>query len=124
VLEGSAGPEALADALEAHGLEFITVIGLRLSCEESSEATLRARKACRLIDQYCESRRLVAAVAATGPFVYLLIVDRSEKARPKIASLARDVIERCIDTTHATVTAGIGSTCRGLELASQSRVDR
>jgi hypothetical protein len=123
VLEGSTGPEALADALEAHGPDFITVIGIRLSCEESSEATLRTRKACRLIDQYCESRRLVAAVAVTGPVIYLLTVDGSEKARPKIASLARDVIDRCIDTAHARVTAGIGSTYRGLELAGQSRVE-
>jgi hypothetical protein len=123
VLEGSTGPEALADALEAHGPAFITVIGLRLSCDDSSEVTLRARKACRLIDQYCESRRLLAAVAATGPVVYLLTVDRSEKARPKIASLARDVIERCLDTTHASVAAGIGSTRLGLQLAGQSRVE-
>jgi sugar diacid utilization regulator len=111
----------LAEALDVPIDAFVTVIGFRLPVAAATELTVAARRACRLLDLYCESTRRRGSAVAVGPVVYLLLADDSEPSPDRIEALAQEVLGA--DMLPKGTTAGIGSSLQGLSAVPASRTE-
>jgi DNA-binding PucR family transcriptional regulator len=121
ILDGQAVAPILAEALEVPIDAYVTVIGFRLPSAPATELTVTARRACRLLDLYCESTRRRGSAVAVGPVVYLLLADDSEPSSDRIEALVRDVLHS--DMLPKATTAGIGSSLQGLTGVPASRTE-
>lgn len=114
LLEGNAVAPLLADALGAKGEFHATVVLFRLPDGPQTEVAVAGRRACRLIDLYCESTRRRAATVALGRDVHLLLVDASPPAPDRLEATAQEVLGERGDMLPPGTLAGIGSSFAGL----------
>lgn len=121
VLEGTSGPELLADAFDVNVDAFVTVLAFRLGASEPEDQAIRTQRATDLVALYCESFRRKAACIAVGPVVYALMPETAPPDRSRLVALASDIIDRLRGPLGTEVTAGIGSTLQGLENVPAAR---
>jgi GAF domain-containing protein len=123
MLDGHAVGRLLADALEADDTEHMTVIGFRLPRESIPDLAVQGRRACRLLDLYCESTRRRGSSVAVGQVVYLLLVDPRPPALERLEALAHEVASKEGQMLPAGTIVGIGSSYAGFASVPASRVE-
>lgn len=126
LLDGHAVGPLLAEALQADEQAYVTVIAFRLPPGPVSQAAVQGRRACRLLDLFCESTRRRGAAVAVGPVVYLLLVDDAPPPIERLAAVAEELTAPAGHMLPAGTLAAIGSTYQGLKStpASRSESDR
>lgn len=120
LLEGNAVAPLLADALGVKGEGFATVVLFRLPEGAQTEVAVAARRACRLLDLYCESTRRRGATVAVGRDVHLLLVDASPPAPDRLEAIAQEILGERGDMLPSGTLAGIGSPLAGVAQAPAS----
>jgi hypothetical protein len=123
MLDGHAVGRLLADALEADETEHVTVIGFKLPPESVPDLAVQGRRACRLLDLYCESTRRRGSSVAVGQVVYLLLVDAAPPAIDRLEALASEVAGRDGQMLRRGTIAGIGSSYAGFSSVPASRIE-
>jgi hypothetical protein len=122
LLDGHAVEPLLAESLGAHPEAFATVIAFRLPDAEPGEAAAGGRRACRLLDLYCESTRRRGSAVAVGPVVYLLLADETAPLAERLEAMAREMVCEPGHMLPAGTVAAIGPSVRGLESVARSRL--
>lgn len=121
LLEGNAVAPLLAEALDVKPGCSAAVIMFRLPQGSQTEVAVQARRACRLLDLYCESTRRRSASAAIGRDVHLLLVDATGPAVERLEAVALEILGDRGDMLPPGTFAGVGSVFEGLDAAGQSR---
>jgi len=121
MLDGQAVAEALAESLDTRADCYVKVVAFRLPSASVTELAVQARRACRLLDLYCESTRRKGSAVATGPLVYLLLVDEARPVAERVDALAREMVGERGELLPVGTMAGIGSTLVGLANVPESR---
>jgi GAF domain-containing protein len=123
MLDGHAVGRLLAASLDADETEHVTVVGFRLPPESMPDLAVQGRRACRLLDMYCESTRRRGSSVAVGQVVYLLLVDPTPPAVERLEALASEVAGKEGQMLPAGTIAGIGSTYAGFSCVPASRIE-
>ncbi|HET6873799.1 MAG TPA: helix-turn-helix domain-containing protein [Acidimicrobiales bacterium] len=122
LLDGHAVEPLLAESLGAHPEAFATVIAFRLPDSDPGEAAASGRRACRLLDLYCESTRRRGSAVAVGPVVYLLLADETAPLAERLEAMAREMVCEPGHMLPAGTVAAVGPSVRGLESVARSRL--
>ena len=123
MLDGHGAPQLLAEALGADRRATVTVIGFKLPAAPVTDLAVQGRRACRLLDLYCESARRRGSSVAIGPVVYFLLVDDSPPSPARLEALAREMTAGDGHMLPAGTVAGIGSSLPGFDSVPASRAE-
>ena len=123
VLDGHAVDPLLAESLGADPESFATVIAFRLPDADPGESAVRGRRACRLLDLYCESTRRRGAAVAVGPAVYLLLVDEAAPLAERLEAMAREMVCEPGHMLPEGTVAAVGPSVQGMGSVPRSRLE-
>lgn len=121
MLEGHGASQLLAEALGADQRATVTVIGFRLPPAPVTDLAVQGRRACRLLDLYCESTRRRGSSVAIGPVVYFLLVDDRPPSAERLKDLAEEMTAADRHMLPPGTVAGIGSSLPGFDSVPSSR---
>lgn len=122
LLDGHAVEPLLAESLGTQPDVFATVIAFRLPDAEPGDSAAGGRRACRLLDLYCESTRRRGSAVAVGPLVYLLLADETAPAVERLEAMAREMASEPGHMLPPGTVAAVGPSVRGLGSVARSRL--
>lgn len=123
LLDGHSVEPLLAESLGTDPGAVATIVAFRLPDADPTGSALSGRRACRILDLYCESARRRGSAVAVGPVVYLLVTDDVAPPPERLAALAREMVSDPGHLLPEGTLAAIGPSRPGLASVARSRVE-